>query len=210
MRHFIKILIFSPVALWGQSFEGVLHMEALNHTAGEEAHITWYIGAAGQRLDYQIKTLEGQGQYSIFFPKEDLNAYMTAEGNGEKRLYTIPPSLADPSNPMNQLFFARETGNRAPKGRFDAREVHIQGTQGHVQCWVADVPGLSVSDFPQMLQGRGAIRALLAQNISGIPIELTAYDTEGKALFHQKIISVEPGKVQESILKIPEGYTRVE
>lgn len=202
-------LIFIHGFLAAQSFEGIIRMEATNNTAGEEARITWYIGTDGQRLDYQVRAKEGEGTYSLFFPKNDVNAYMTAEGNGEKRLYTIPPTLADPDNPVNQLFFARETGKRAPLGAFDAREVMIQGTKGYVLCWVAEVPGLSVSDFPPMLQGRGAINALLAQNISGIPVDLKAFDQEGKILFSQKILSVEPGKVEASKLRLPEGYTRV-
>lgn len=207
----LYLLLFSliPGLSAAQTFEGIIRMEATNNTAGEVAEITWYIGPLGQRLDYDVRTREGRGTYSIYFPQNDLNAYMTAEGNGEKRLYTIPPTLADPDNPMNQLFFARETGKRAALGPFDAREVTIQGTKGSVQCWVAEVAGLSVNDFPKMLQGRGAINALLAQNISGIPVDLKAFDQEGKALFSQKIISVEPGKVDAKLLRLPEGYTKV-
>jgi hypothetical protein len=207
--NLIFIINILPSLVAAQSFEGIIRMEATNNEAGEDARITWYIGTVGQRLDYEVRTKEGNGTYSLFFPKNDVNAYMTAEGNGEKRLYTIPPTLADPSNPMNQLFFARETGKRTPLGPFDAREVMIQGTKGYVQCWVAEVPGLSVNDFPKMLQGRGAINALIAQGIAGIPVDLKAFDLEGKVLFSQKIISVEPGRVETGILRLPDGYTRI-
>jgi hypothetical protein len=60
-----------------------------------------------------------------------------------------------------------------------------------------------------MLQGRGAINALIAQGIAGIPVDLKAFDLEGKVLFSQKIISVEPGRVETGILRLPDGYTRI-
>lgn len=208
MKKFLKFLFFLPCLLQAQSFEGIIRLEAVNHTAGEEARIVWHLSAEGQRLDYDIKTVEGQGAFKIYFPKGDPNGYMAVEDKGEKRLHTISPNLMDPSNPAAQLFFARETGKRAPLGSFDAREVMIQGTKGYVQCWVAEVPGLSVQDFPQMLQGRGAIHALQAQNISGIPVDLIAFDPDGKMLYSQKILSVEPGKIPDSWVTLPKDFKK--
>jgi|GEM_PF-5373143 len=197
MKNSIRSVFFCLAAicslhvLHAQAFEGVITLEAENTEAGEKSRITWYIRGDQQRMDYAMTTAQGSVNMQLYMQPNSGSLTVVSDGNKivvDAATMQISPYLE------NILVINPRQETRDVAG-YSGKLYTAKGTTGSVDLYITEQLTLSM---PPVFSVKGIWKALQENSIKGVPLDITAKNTQGAVVFTQRVISVERREVKDS------------
>ena len=188
---FAFVLAFSA-RMHAQEFTGIMQLEMENFETGEVASITCYLKFPYCKMQVNSTAKEGSSSYTLYFDNQKPEVIMVAGGTR-----TAVPVAGLPVNKyLENILVAIPTGRTQQTAGYNSTEVNIKSTNAVIQCWVATE---LEANFPSVLNNRGIVKALKESNIKGIPLTMEVKDLSGKPVLSQRIISVSPQSLDDSM-----------
>lgn len=168
-------------------FEGTATLETTTTKTDETAQVTVHVKGKNARLDFVSSTPDHTTEYSIII--DDKGADMVASG---EITHLNLDALIPPKG--NMLPVVKEGG--VEKNGHICTHYQFSDGEQTVDYWMSSDFGLEQSQLPNVFtQGMPKPEG----ELKGLTIAMTVVDKEGKLISSQKLISVTPGKVADSI-----------
>lgn len=187
---FTLILVLLTSATFAQkAFEGTVVMETTTAKTQERATVTVHIKDHDTRMDLISITPDYNSEYSIFI--DDKGTDLVSQGE----ITSIDLNTAIPAKgTMTPLL---KEGNVSKNGYNCTHYRFSDGTE-ITDYWITDAFGLTMSQMPSIFQ-RGMPKP--TDGIQGLPVAIIVVDLNGQEVSTQKLISVTPGRVEESVFE---------
>lgn len=186
---FVAIMVLATFSLSAQSFEGVITMSTTNAANGEKAQMEWLTSNGNHKMIIN-GTADGMSvNYAILFMKGSTDANMLTEVAGEQVLFNIPASSFQGQG-LSLSAPAVSKGGQADVSGFTTTKYTLEGAEGSINVWVTPQIPFNTDELPAVINKGGILGTLKANNISGMPVKVVAFDANGQQLYSQTITSV--------------------
>ena len=177
-KHIIITFILSVCFLTGFSqndFEGKLEMQANDGLSN--TMIEWLIKDGKHLLQYDIKSEHYNASFSVLCQ----NGEVKIISNGAEM--PIKPSQLASKHNLRNATIVKEEKNLKLNG-FNCRRLSMEADHFKAELWLTEIPGFSVSDFPQFMQMN------LPEIGTSVPVKWIIRDHNGNLLNSQTITAI--------------------
>ena len=176
------------------TFEGKIILRAENTETKENSDITWYMKNGQHLLSYVNSGTGVNSTYSLLSKEGKL------EMINERGRVNIPGnSLKKLDYDFTNYKLLNKEGNKVVN-EFNCIKYTLESGNNVAQVWVADYEGLSISDFPEVMQST-LLSACEKLHQGGVPVQLIISDKSNKTLYKQTISYIMPCKVADEKFK---------
>ncbi len=188
---FTLILATSSVVAFAQTgFEGTLRLETTTARTQETSDVVMHVKDWNTRLDIHSETPGNSGDYSIIV--DGRGADLIAKGE------ITPLDLNAIIPPKGNMLPVLKEGNVTKNG-YDCTHYRFSDGEQTIDYWMSDGFGYSIEQMPEIL--RQGLPKPENGKLTGVPVEMIVVDKEGKVISTQRLLSVTPGKVEDSIFE---------
>ncbi|MFT4525483.1 MAG: hypothetical protein ACI9FU_000410 [Granulosicoccus sp.] len=183
------LLIASSLMVSAQTaFEGTIRLETTTARTQETSDVVMHVKDWNTRLDIHSETPGHSGDYSIIV--DEKGADLLAKGE------VTPLDLNTIIPPKGNMLPTLKEGNVTKNGHICTHYRFSDGEQ-IIDYWMSDGFGYSIEQMPAILQ-QGLPKPENGK-LTGVPVEMKVVDKAGNIVSTQYLVSVTPGKVDDSI-----------
>ncbi len=200
MKLKLAILPLCLIAMNVFGFEGTVKQSVTNFNgSGNNATMTWYIGAGSCRIDMDITGKDANGGTTVLLLNPATQSLTMYSLSGDKVYYQMNASAV--SGDATNVIVNKTTETKKISG-YTCEKWTVMNTSGSYDVWITKDIDFNAAQYKDLFKGSMELQALAQQGVKGFPL-LTESRNGANAAVTEKVT---PGALPAGALSVPSDY----